>query len=169
MQCEMCGKSVPRTRKVIVERTEMSLCNDCSKFGTEATPEARKTAGVTGTVGDRLAARARRMGAPSDALASGEEEIVPDYGQRIMAGRQKKGWTREQLADKIGEPVPTVAKFESNTMVPSDRALSALQKQLNIKLKEKVDRAFIQPQRDASQPSGLTLGDLIKKAQKDKK
>lgn len=169
MQCEMCGKEVPRTRKVIIERTEMSVCSDCAKFGKEATPEAKKAAGVQGSVGDRLAARQRRMTSGQDALAGGEEELVEDFGPRIKRAREKKGWTREQLADKIGQPVPTVTKFESGDMVPSDRALQSIERTLGVKLKEKVDKAFIPQRPDASKPSGLTLGDLIKEAQKKEK
>lgn len=167
MQCEMCGKDVPRTRRTIVERIEMQLCAECAKFGKDATPEARKSENLRQSVGDRLQQRQKRMGA-KDALEKGEQELVSDYGQRIQRARQKKGWSREQLADKVGQPVPTIAKIESNDLHPSDRAVKNFEKELGITLMETVEKDYI-PRHGAAPSRGLTLGDLIKDAQKKNK
>ena len=36
MDCEMCGKSVPRLSKVRIDGAVLNVCDSCAKFGTPA-------------------------------------------------------------------------------------------------------------------------------------
>lgn len=166
MQCEMCGSDRGRLRQVRVEGTVMSVCDNCARFGEEIAPAPKPQESSAAPVADRLAARQRRE-SPRDALEA-EEELVDDYGERVRRAREKKGWTREQLADRVSEPVPTIAKIEAGSLHPSDRAVKALQKELQVKLMEPPPRSQ-QPARSAGSQRGLTLGDLIKDAKRQEK
>lgn len=169
MQCEMCGSDRGRLRKARVEATVMNVCDNCVRFGEEIAPPPKATGSGPGAapVADRLAARQRRE-TPRDALES-EEELVDDYGERVRRGREKKGWTREQLADRVSEPVPTIAKIEAGSLHPSDRAVKALQKELQIKLMEPPPRTQQPARSSPGSQRGLTLGDLIKDAKREQK
>lgn len=142
----------------------MNTCENCARFGEELAPAARPADPAGGTVADRLQARQRRS-TPRDALES-EEELVEDYGDRVRHAREKKGWTRQQLADRVSEPVPTIAKIEGGDLHPSDRTVKALQKELGIKLMEPPPRGQVPQQGSPSSQRGLTLGDLLKEAKK---
>ncbi len=164
MQCEMCGSDRGRLRKVRVEGTVMNVCDNCARFGEEISPPPQaKSTQSAAPVAERLQERQRRA-TPRDALES-TEELVDDYGERVRHGREKKGWTRENLADKVSEPVPTIAKIEAGQLHPSDRAIKALQRELGIKLMEPPPKGQL-PERSAASQRGLTLGDLIKDAKK---
>lgn len=147
----------------------MNVCKNCVRFGEELAPaKAAGTAAGHGSVADRLAARERRQ-APRNVLDQMDLELVDDYGERIRKGREKKGWTREQLADRIQQPVPTVTKFESHSLHPSDKAVKALEHELGIKLMEEVPRSTMPQHAPPGANRGLTLGDLLKDAKKKQK
>lgn len=169
MNCEMCGADFPRLKRARVEGMIMNVCNDCTRFGEviEAPRPAAAQSGP-GAIQDRLAERQRKA-TPKNVLDSMQKELVEGFGERIRKAREKKGWTREQLADRIHQPVPTVTKFESEKMVPSDKAVSHLERELGIKLMEAVPQGqMVQRDTSAAPSRGLTLGDLIKDAQKKK-
>lgn len=170
MNCEMCAKDFPKLRDYRVDGVKMMLCMDCGRFGTPIENPATAADPSRLSVGDKLEQRARRMGAGQDALGSGEKELAPDFGDRIKRGRERKGLDRQQLADKIHQPVPTVTKYEMGQLNPSDRAIKDLEKVLGITLMESVDVSDFATRAAQPAPSrGLTLGDLIKDAQKKQK
>jgi putative transcription factor len=164
MQCEMCGSDRGRLRNVRVEGTVMNVCDNCARFGEELSPVQRQEKATPGAIGQRLQDRQRRA-TPRDALET-EEELVEDYGERVRRAREKKGLTREQLADRVSEPVPTISKIEAGNLHPSDRTVKALEKELQIKLMEPPPKSQMPQRSSPGAQRGLTLGDLIKQAQK---
>lgn len=167
MNCEMCGADFPHLKRARVEGTIMNVCNQCTRFGEIL--DAPKAAATTGpaTIESRLQDRQRRR-ETRNVLDEMEGELVEGFGERIRLAREKKGWTRQQLADHIHQPVPTVTKYEAEHLHPSDKAVQLLQRELGIKLIEAVPRS--QQANTSTTPSrGLTLGDLIKDAQKKAK
>lgn len=167
MPCEMCGADRPHLKKARIEGMVMLVCGECVRFGEEIAPRPAPAAAPGATpspVADRLAARQRRL-QPRDALDT-EEELVEDYGPRVQRAREKKGWTREVLADKVGQPVPTIAQIEAGRLHPADSTVRSLEKQLGVKLREAVPKAQL-PQRPApGAQRGLTLGDLLEQAKR---
>ncbi len=143
----------------------MQLCNRCARFGEEVAPPPQKAAPASPqTIEDRLAARQRKA-TPRNVLDTMGEELLEGFGAKIRQAREKKGWTREQLADKIHQPVPTVTKYESEQLHPGDDTVKLIERELGIKLLEPVPRSQIPAQKRAGE-RGLTLGDLIKEAKK---
>ncbi|OGS42912.1 MAG: TIGR00270 family protein [Euryarchaeota archaeon RBG_16_62_10] len=165
MICELCGKNVTFCKKVTIEGVQLEVCTECSKFGIEAKKEPRKEEeeAPRPIIAQRLEEREKRA-RPKDVLAQGEkEDLAEDYGARIRNARSKKGMTQKDLAMKINERVTVLSKVESGDMTPEDKLVAKLEKELGIKLKEKVAEVL------ASKPSGtrsLTLADLIR-MQKD--
>lgn len=164
MICELCGKNVTFCKKVTIEGVQLEVCAECAKFGIEAKKEpAKEEVAPKPIITQRLEVREKRA-RPRDVLAQGEkEELAEDYGARIRNARSRKGMSQKDLAMKINERVTVLSKVESGDMRPEDKLVSKLEKELGIKLREKVAEVL------ASKPSGtrsLTLADLIK-MQKD--
>src|SRR5687768_13494858 len=97
--CEMCGRDVPSPRRAIIEGTAMSVCGNCVKFGVE---QAGAQTEVTGRsrITASLESRAKRQQS-RDVFAGDQEELAPDYGERVRKARQKTGLSVEDFGKKI--------------------------------------------------------------------
>ena len=110
-------------------------------------------------IAQRLEARKRRM-TPKDVYEqTGELEFAEDFPQRIRTAREARGWKQSDLGAKINEKASVIAKLESGAMTPGDGLVRKLERELGIKLKEKVQPVAVKKQTAAG---GLTLGDLVK-------
>jgi putative transcription factor len=162
MECEMCGKTIG-TRRYLVDGTTMNLGTCCARYGTpmdQAAPAGSPAAMQQGL--ERRAAKQTRR----DVYADTAEDLVADYGRRIREAREVKGWTHEQLGNKVSARVPELHKIEANQLRPSDEVARRMEKELGIKLFEKVE---VGAGAASSKPAaGLTLGDLLKDALKKK-
>ncbi|OGS47479.1 MAG: TIGR00270 family protein [Euryarchaeota archaeon RBG_16_67_27] len=159
MICELCGAEVPRTKNVAIESTVLSVCASCAKFGDEVmTPVVRRTS-MPPVIAQRLEARSRRL-TPRDVYAQGgEEELADDFSARIRRAREERGWKQADLGAKINEKVSVIAKLESSTITPGDALVRKLERELGIRLKERVQPIAAKKQ---SASAALTLGDLVK-------
>ena len=141
------------------------MCNDCAKFREDMPPEAPKAAPVA-TGPAAVASPPPRIvpihpGAKKDALSRGEMELAEDYNRRIIKGRRKKDLTQEVLAKRINEKKSVISRLETGEMRPSDRLIKKLEKELDIKLKERMEFQ-VEPAKKQVGTGGITLGDLIK-------
>ncbi|UCC93238.1 MAG: TIGR00270 family protein [Thermoplasmata archaeon] len=165
MPCEMCGKEVPRLRKVQIGGSTLEVCNDCAKFREDAPSEAPAPAPVSS--GPAAVAEPRPPSVPShhgkrkDALSRGEMDLAEDYNRRIIKGRRSKDLTQEELAKRINEKKSVISRLETGEMRPSDRLIKKLEKELDIKLKERMEYQ-VEPAKKQVGSGGVTLGDLIK-------
>ena len=159
MICELCGADVPRLKTVAIEGTVLSVCNDCARFGDEvSTPVVRRST-MPPIIAQRLEARQRRM-TPKDVYAQGGElELTEDFPQRIRSAREARGWKQSDLGAKINEKASVIAKLETGTMTPGDGLVRKLERELGIKLKERVESVAM---KKPAAGAGLTLGDFIK-------
>jgi putative transcription factor len=157
--CELCGKDVTFLRKVTIEGVQLEVCTECAKFGIEAKREASKEDAPMPIVAQRLEYRERR-GKPKDVYdAGGKDELADDLGKRIRDARSKRGMTHKELAMKINEKVTVLSKVETGEMRPDDRLVKKLERELGIKLKEKVPETLAGKE---SKSGSLTLADHIR-------
>ena len=158
MLCELCGAAVPRTKDVAIEGTILSVCTNCARFGDEvATPAVRRTS-MPPVIAQRLEARRRRQ-TPRDVYENtGEEELADDFSLRIRRAREARGWKQADLGAKINEKASVIAKLESGTMTPGDALVRKLERELAVKLREKVEPVAMK--RQPSRPP-VTLADLV--------
>lgn len=162
MLCEMCGKSVPTTRTVIVEGSRLNVCPNCARFGEDYRAPGSGAAPVSQTViEERLQKRERRMQSKDIYSGMATVELVDDYGGVIREAREAKGMDRKQFAASISEKEITISKIESNSLVPDDKIIKKIEKALDIKLTETVQSGV------SMGPGGttnrMTLGNFIKK------
>ena len=159
MICELCGADVPRLKNVAIDATILSVCTDCSRFGDEVATPALRQSTMPPIIAQRLEMRQRRM-TPRDVYTqAGELELADDFPQRIRQAREARGWKQADLGAKINERVSVIAKLESGAMSPGDALVRKLERELGIKLKERVEPVAAKKQ---AVGGGITLGDLIK-------
>jgi len=170
MICEMCGNEVPVTKPMMVEGTRLSLCQNCARFGDEyKAPGASQSGGRPGAatpvsksvIEDRLQRRERRM-QTKDIYSTVTRELIEDYGTAIREAREAKGMDLEEFAKSIFERKGTIAKIESNDLVPDDKTIAKLEKALNIVLMEEV-RSGTQSGAGGKRSEGMTLSNFVKK------
>lgn len=145
MNCDICGK---RTDLVpaIVDSTKLSVCKECSNFGTiiteEKTPERPK-------LKPRL---------PEEKIL---EVITSDFADKVKKAREKLNLKQRELAQKIAEKESVIHRIESNHAEPSIELAKKLERFFNIKLIEehKEERKNI---RLDFKNNSLTIGDLLK-------
>ncbi len=160
MECEMCGKK-GGTRRYMVDGTVMNLGLECSKFGQPLDSPAAP--GSQAAVSQNLERRQQRM-TSRDVYQQETWDLVDDYGIRIKNGREKKGWSHEQLGNKVSARVPQLKQIESNHLRPSDDMAKRMEKELGITLLEKVEAGPAKVGGTAKAGSGLTIGDILKDA-----
>lgn len=157
MRCEICGKKViGKPVKTKIENSIMLTCNECSKFGKIQREPPRPQRGLGGR-----APAGRRRSFPS---REPTHEVIEDYQTVIREAREKKGWSREDLGEKIYEKVSVISRLESGKMVPDLKLARKLEKSLKITLLEKTEEAQID-ELSGSNRRRATIGDiaLIKK------
>ena len=154
MRCEICGKKViGKPVKTKIENSIMLTCNECSKFGKVQREPPRPQRGpsrMTST-GARRSYRSREP----------TQEVIEEYNKIIREAREKKGWSREELGEKIYEKVSVINRLESGKMVPDIKLAKKLERSLKITLLEKTEEA----QMDELAGSNLrraTIGDIAR-------
>lgn len=141
MLCEMCGKEVASPNRVRVEGSVLSLCSDCSKFGTVLAGPALMPAVVpgvpspTGTMDQRIARSHRRLEERDLFKELPDLELAADWSKRIRLAREKLGWTPEDFGKRLNEKKSIVLKMESGQFRPPDAMVPRIEHLLKIRLR----------------------------------
>lgn len=160
----MCGKEVPSTKPVFIERSKLNVCPNCAKFGDEYRGSQRSGSSApapsASIIEQRLQRREQRMRTRDIYEGSESSQLIGDYGEAIKEARLAKGMDLEQFAASISEKKGTLAKIESYDLVPNDKLIKKLEKALNIKLTEAVVAGG---SIGGGQTTRMTLSNFIKK------
>ncbi len=146
MRCEICGKKVVgKPIRVKIDNSIMQTCNECSKFG-KIQKEPRRA------VKPRTSPRRPRVREPS-------YEVSEDFNTLIRMAREKKEWSREDLAKKLYEKASVISRIESGKMIPDIKLARKIEKILSIKILDKIEDE--QPEDTVtSRRGGATIGDI---------
>lgn len=141
MYCEICGgKIFGRGYRIVVEGSELTVCDKCRDLGVEAK-----------NVKIRVA---KRKVAPKPIME--DYEVVENFHEIIRKEREKRGWTQEELAKRIHEKVTLIKKLENKEITPEKDVIEKLERLFNISLRERVEDVKI----ESSKSLTPTLGDL---------
>lgn len=145
VMCELCGKEVENRMSVMVEGTEMKVCNDCKSYGSKK---------------ERVKYKESKKRKAS--LRHSKTVLKQDYGSIIRKKREGLGESQEDLADKLNIKESVLQKIENNKLRPARKLALKLEKTLRIDLFEKVEDNVDKYVNKADDGEGLTLGDMIK-------
>jgi len=149
MRCEICGKTIlGQPTKTKIDGSVMSVCKECSKFG-KIQREPPKPSQPR-----RRIQRAPRIREPTS-------EVLEDFAAIIREGREKKGWSREELGEKIYEKVSVINRIESGKMTPDLKLARKLERTLKVTLVEKLDDTQSEEFK-AGSLKGATIGDIAR-------
>jgi putative transcription factor len=147
--CDICGRA-GIVAVVLVEGARMRVCRGCAYgkkiiYKLEDDEETHQSMPVAPT-----------------RKTEETEEIVEGYGKIIRAAREKMGLPPGVLAEKINERENYLEKIERESMSPTLAVARKLEKELGIKIIEKVT-ASVSPTTAKKRFSEPTLGDMIGK------
>ena len=148
MRCEICGKKIiGKPLRTKIEGSVMLACPNCAKFG-KIQREAPKST------------RPKAVKRPPR-RAELTYEVPENYNVIVREGRENKGWSREDLAEKIYEKVSVINRIESGRMIPDIKLAKKLERTLGIKLLEKLED-IKSDEFELSLPKEATIGDIAK-------
>ena len=118
MLCELCGKDVPFTRTVAIGGARLEACSECAKFGEEkgSSYSEGSTGGNRNVIEQRLERR-QRMGTRDDAQRN---PLRHRRLRKVIREARRQGMDR-RILDSINEKKGTIAKIESNKLIPDDK------------------------------------------------
>ena len=120
MRCEICGKKiVEEPIKTKVDGSIMLTCKECSKFG-----KVQREAPKPKRPGATRVRTPRRIQRPKEPA----EEVVENVKDIVRQARERKGWSREELGEKIYEKASVVSRIESCKMVPDLKLARKIEK-----------------------------------------
>jgi len=150
MNCEMCG-SEGKLFKTLVEGSELSVCEKCSKFGkviseikTEPEKKQRKEYRVTTFPDKELI-----------------QIIVSDYAERIKKKREELGLKQEEFAKKINEKESLIHNIETRHIEPNIMLARKIEQFLKIGLVEQYEEDHKKTEK--TKMNAFTIGDFLNK------
>jgi putative transcription factor len=154
MRCEICGKKlVEEPLKTKIDGSIMLTCKECSKFGkVQKEPPKPKRYGAP-----RSSGGTRRVSRPKEPT----EEVIENFNDLVRQGREKMGWSREELGEKIYEKASVINRIESGKMVPDLKLARKIEKTLNLVLIEKTD-GIVADELAHKKIRGSTIGDIAR-------
>ena len=147
MQCEICGSDIRgKAHRVILEGTELNVCDACAKYGHEVKPVPKATAAgrvpagkvSAGKVPAGITFRTRSRRRP-DMFDQMTDELLSDYGFAIRRAREARGMSQEELALAIKEKASLLKKLEREDLRPTDGIRKKLERVLEISLTETIE------------------------------
>lgn len=146
--CEICGRKNVRA-VVSVEGAKLVVCGACAR--------GKK---VLYFLEEREPAEARPM-APQKQKIEETEEIREDYAQAIRKAREKTGLPISVVAERINEMESYLERIERGKIMPTFTVAKKLEKELGIKLIEKVETSVAPTPTAQKKFSEPTLGDML--------
>ena len=171
--CELCGRSMKgHGRNVVIEGASMLVCPQCAaKFArhpdessSRALSRPRQQSSWLGPPERQSSSPTPKTIKPKPKLPSmgvrlEEMELIEDFAKTILAARQKKGMSQDELAQRIGESISTLKAIEAGRQKPIEKTIRGLERELEISLLEPIGTVPIKTGAHAN--SGPTLGDRV--------
>lgn len=160
MECEICGRYIERGKRIKVESSIITACEECSGYGevvSDVRLEVKKK--------DKIPQKPAPVVDIASETDNNEGGLIDDYPSVIRESRERLGLKQEELAKAINEPASLIQRIESGKIEPSIEIARRIQKRLKIKIIEKSGGGTesIQAKKNVSEnkDAELTLGDLV--------
>jgi len=156
MECEICGRKIVGKRyRILVEGSELTVCESCKDLGVERPIKKAKPAVVKPMPKpiSKPVSKPRQISKPLEF----EYELVENFHEIIRREREKRGWSQEELAKRIQEKVSLIRKIENAEITPEKDVIEKLERLFGIKLTEVVEEVKVQKTTSITP----TLGDIV--------
>ena len=153
MMCDLCGKTIERVWKTLIEGVSMDVCESCTHYGRMLKQPSP--------------AHIPQHVPPSRVTERSEQEemLIPEYGVIIKRARESRKLNQEDFAKLINEKLSVIQKVERGEFEPPLHVARKWEKTLGIKLVETNQNATTTPNtaEKRQNASRLTLSDFITK------
>jgi len=146
MLCDMCG-SPGKLFKTIVEGTELSVCQECSRFGKVVGVIEQSTKPIAKTESEEPETEVMEL-------------LVEDYAEKIRKRRESLGLNQKEFAKKLNEKESLIQKIESSRFEPSIGLAKRIGKVLQLRLVEEYEEKHEKSK--GMKMDTFTIGDFIK-------
>lgn len=136
-----------------MERTLLSVCQECSRFGTVVD---KKTAMVIERTAPKPGPK-KYVPKPVRKDQFEESILVDHFGEVIKKARESQNLTRDAFAHKLGERESVIRRIEAEEMYPTSDLTRRMERLLKIVLKATYDSSV---KGSTPTPSSMTLGDI---------
>ena len=149
LYCDICGKS-PVRAQILIEGAKLLACGACMRSGKILIrfDEEPKVAPV------------------EKSPMESSEEIVEGYGRSIKNAREKLQLPLSVVAERINEKESFLHAIEGERLPPTIEVARKLEKELGIKLVEKVAASVSGTASPSKGFSAPTLGDMVESKKK---
>ncbi|MFH0862120.1 MAG: multiprotein bridging factor aMBF1 [Candidatus Altiarchaeota archaeon] len=155
MICELCGKPGNEGFRIKLEGSVVSACPICASLGERVSqirpaPKPKPKA---------PAASAPKPESVSEAKGKLEFDLVDDFGAKVKAAREKRGWTQDDLGKMVNETHSLIHRIELGKFEPAEGLAHLLESRLGVRL--------LATHQEEDEPSSkgvskeVTLGDLV--------
>ena len=166
-QCEMCGSEGLITL-VEIDHVELYACPKCAKFGKPVVkrpkPDQRPRYSKHQAQPRAKAKPIARKPPKKDFLH--DKILVDGYGDLIQEARKERGYRRAQFAGLIKEKETLLARIEAEKVIPTDRVVAKIERELDIELKTEIVEESSNV--DDIIPRATTIGSIAKIKRKQK-
>lgn len=165
-QCEMCGAEAPVTL-VEIDHVELYACPKCARFGKSVIKKRPQKRIKRYTTSQRPSPKPQpRSFSPPKKEFLHDKILVDGYGSMIQEARREQGLGRGEFARRIKEKETLLARIEAEKVLPTDRVVAKIERELNIELKTEIsdERSVL----DDFIPKSTTIGSIAKIKRKKK-
>lgn len=167
----MCGAEAPVTL-VEIDHVQLQACPKCARFGKPVVPKrsirrpTQRTPSRRPDGASKPPSRQPRRPRPPEKDFLHDKILVDGYGELIQEARRTRGLGRAQLAQMIKEKETLLARIETEKVLPTDRVIHKIERELDIELKTEV----IEENTTVNDfiPRSTTLGSIAKIKRKKK-
>ncbi len=155
----MCGVEAPVTL-IEIDHVELHACPKCARFGKPVIRSPKKR------IQRPIPQFQPLKKSPPRHIKSPQKDFLHDkilvdgYGQLIQETRRERGLGRAEFARMIKEKETLLARIEAEKVLPTDRVVAKIERELDIELKTEVaeEGSFI----DDFIPKSTTIGSIAK-------
>ncbi|MFX0172462.1 MAG: multiprotein bridging factor aMBF1 [Candidatus Hodarchaeota archaeon] len=164
--CEMCGAEAPVVL-VEIDHVELYACPKCSRFGKSVVKKRSQKKIKKYDPISRPSTKPEPRGSSPPKKDFLHDKILMDgYGQIIQDARREQGLGRAEFAQMIKEKETLLARIEAEKVLPTDRVVAKIERELNIELKtEMSDEGSVL---EDFIPKSTTIGSIAKIKRKKK-
>ncbi|MDO8554336.1 MAG: multiprotein bridging factor aMBF1 [Candidatus Micrarchaeota archaeon] len=146
--CDICGRGEPAAM-VLIEGARLAACRSCAGHGK-----------LLHRIESKLMPTQEKQEKPMP-RSIGEDEIVEDYAARVKSKREQIGLPLAVIAEKINEKESYLDHIETGKLMPTIAVARKLEKELGIKLIEKVYTEVSSSIAKSIASRDATLGEFI--------
>lgn len=140
--CELCGQDSQSLQETKIEGAKLNVCGNCKSHGTVLDSDDTDSEGAStkySTDGSQSTETYSENGSSSSDPFEEQDTLAPDYNEQIQQARERKGVSRNELADQLNEKQSHLRRLERGKSLPSDRMQRKLEGALGIDLSAEED------------------------------